>query len=256
MGRRSAGQDPRVDQLIDRGLRLHQAGRVDDALVVWRFVLEIAPGEPRARNLVASIELARSPHQSGVRELPLPGVHGPGGVDRPALEQMLRERRYLDALALLQRALARAPHDAAIARGIVAIREHLVTRFLRRVGGPGTVLHPLVAPSEVELDARELAAMVDGRATVQEILDRAPVSKHEAAAVLDGLVSKGAVIGPGAAAPPGLYEKLFARATEAYLEGDLASAIRLYEACLALRPGDPTATHNLQRLTARVARRA
>jgi hypothetical protein len=46
-------------------------------------------------------------------------------------------------------------------------------------------------------------------------------------------------------------ESLFARATEAYLSGDLPEAERLYEACLSLRPEDWRVQNNLKKLRAR-----
>lgn len=50
------------------------------------------------------------------------------------------------------------------------------------------------------------------------------------------------------APPTGDFDALFEQATEAYLSKDYREAMRLYEECLALRPGEFRAEHNLRKL--------
>lgn len=48
--------------------------------------------------------------------------------------------------------------------------------------------------------------------------------------------------------PASGYETLLRAATEAYLRRDYGEALQLFEACLALRPGDRSILHNIERL--------
>ncbi|MBL8942844.1 MAG: hypothetical protein JNK45_06850 [Myxococcales bacterium] len=67
-------------------------------------------------------------------------------------------------------------------------------------------------------------------------------------------VAEPEVASPEAAVPRSLgessnaYEQAFRDAVAAYARRDRATARRLFERCLELRPGDPRAKHNLERL--------
>lgn len=238
--------DAKIEALLERGRSLQRQGRHEDALTVWRNVLALAPHEPRARDYLGD---------AGGDALP--GERRADVVDRAELVRALKEKRFEEALILLERAQALAPEDAAIARGIAAIREHLVTRLARRLGGFEAVLSALPAPANDSLppDAQAVLDLIDGQATLGEVLARSHLARYRTSSVIEALLQRGALsAAPGEAAPDGTFDRLFARATEAYLTGDYRGSLRLYEACLALRPGDPTATHNLARLQARVAR--
>ena len=238
--RRSAGAlDAKIEALLERGRSLQRQGRQEDAIAVWRNVMALAPHEPRARDYLADA-----------------GHLDEGAlVDRLALVRALKEKRYEDALVLLEQARACAPEDGAIARGIAAIRDHVVTRLARRLGGFEVILETRPANDSLSPEAQAVLDAIDGRATLGEVLARSQLDRHRTCAVIEGLLERGTLAPAGAApAPDGSFDRLFARATEAYLTGDYHASLRLYEACLSLRPGDPTAAHNLARLQARVAR--
>jgi tetratricopeptide (TPR) repeat protein len=241
--RRSAGAiGGKIEALLERGRSLQRQGRHEDAVTVWRNVLALAPHEPRARDY-----LAYAGRDDDERE--------GDAVDRAELVRALKERRFEDALVLLEAARARAPEDGAIARGITAIRDHVVTRLARRLGGFEAILEARPANDSLAPEAQAVLDAIDGRATLGEVLARSQLDRYETCSMIEAMLRHGILAAAEPEPPPdGAFDRLFARATEAYLTGDYHASLRLYEACLALRPGDPTAAHNLARLEARVAR--
>jgi tetratricopeptide (TPR) repeat protein len=238
--RRSAGAlDAKIEALLERGRSLQRQGRRAEAVTVWRNVLALAPHELRARDYLAYA-----------------GGEGEGeAVDRAALVSALKEKRFEDALVLLEAARAGAPEDGAIARGITAIRDHVVTRLARRLGGFEAILEARPANDSLAPEAQAVLDAIDGRATLGEVLDRSHLDRYQTCAVIEAMLQRGTLAAAAAEPPPdGAFDRLFARATEAYLVGDYHASLRLYQACVALRPNDPTAAHNLARLEARVAR--
>ena len=203
---------------------------------------------PRASPREPSGDLAAPANPAPPRRDTLLGVQPPrllareaAAIDRAVLERMLRERRFSDALDLLYEARAHSPEDLSIVRGIEALERHVAN-----VDGPRSVVpedSPVPLSSPLSLAP---APEVDVEVERPRItLSMEPVT----------LPRK-----PDPSPPPEVlsdaeYSDCFAAATEAYLVGDHPGAARLYERCVAARPADPVAAHNLSKLRARMSAR-
>lgn len=198
---------------------------------------------PRASPREPSGDLAAPASAASPRRDTLHGVQPPrllareaAAIDRAVLERMLRERRFSDALDLLHEARAHSPEDLSIVRGIEALERHVAN-----LDGPRSVVpedNPVPAPLSIPLPTASLAPLpAVERARIT--LSMEPVALRPKPEVLSDTE----------------YSDCFAAATEAYLVGDHPGAARLYERCVAARPGDPVAAHNLSKLRARMSAR-
>lgn len=113
------------------------------------------------------------------------------GVDRVELGLLLSQKRFDEALAMLLEAQRTAPDDAALARGIAAIQEHLVKRFARWIGGLDRVLVQVMDPEpEIRRSPRfsHVLDLVGDGAALQEILEGTQLSRHETTRLLSALM--------------------------------------------------------------------
>lgn len=112
-------------------------------------------------------------------------------VDRVELAVLLHQKRFEEALGLLLEAQREAPEDEAIERGILAIREHLVKRFVRWAGGLDRVLVPAQEPErEIGRSPRfaHVLELVGEGATLGDILAESRFSRHETIRLLSALM--------------------------------------------------------------------
>jgi tetratricopeptide (TPR) repeat protein len=301
-----------VEDLLAEGLELYGQNKVAEAVLRWREVLAVAPGEQRALDYLdaAGAEAMPAPTTGVVIELSAArearsatppsiapdaiGEADVGAVDREALERLLQDKRYEEALAFLYKARDRAPQDPSLSRGIRALKEHLVVCYDRELGSHDRV--PVRALSNEALakippEQRQVLRLIDGLATFGDVLDSSRLGRFETSRLLASMLKRGsitvrapsvtmaAVREPAPPAPPTRpspsdprspeppseprsseprssepppsdYARAFDRATEAYLSHDYEDAARLYEECLAVRPGDARAEHNLRKVRA------
>jgi tetratricopeptide (TPR) repeat protein len=256
----------RVVALVEEGLQLYRRHRSGEAFARFRLAASLDPEESASSGVK---EHRREAGTSGMRlAVKAPSAEG-AGVDRALLVILLQAKRFHEALVLLQEAAQREPGDDAIRRGIEAIREHVVQRFVRQVGGLDCVfvkapgLDPALARSPF---LGPLLAMVDGHTSLAEILADERHGRFEAARALMALMRQGALgvgskeaattmqapvterSGRAPAAAPAISEEAHAelhrRGTEAYLARDYETALRIYEECLGECPDDARAAHN------------
>jgi tetratricopeptide (TPR) repeat protein len=333
-----------VDDLLQQGLDLYGRNLVEEAICCWQEALALAPDDRRARDLLEGAGAAPpSSQRSGVVISLHPERRGPANqaaqrtatppiraavepIDRQALEALLKEKRFEEALDFLYAQREASPDDASVSRGIRAIKEHLILRYGRELGSLDRVPMRGRASDETTLppEQRHVLRLVDALASFGDVIRSSQLGRFETYRVLcrmlkAGLISARApsVVMPAvrppppeldapaseapltrpsqhalpaaaeaspetppstpppstearfsgppswlAPAPPSSttvgeavlggdgdeYDQCFALATEAYLCRDFAEAARLYRACLALRPDDARAAHNLQKL--------
>lgn len=301
-----------VEQLLDEGLDLYGRGREAEAARCWQQVLAIAPGERRAVDylIAAGIDpvvpkkrAPEAPPASERRTVPVHAEEPQSGVDRAALVALIEAERYEEALQMLHGARSRRPGDASISRAIGQLKDRLIARWSREIGGLDQVPFLVTWRAQgIELsgEQRHVQRMVDGVATYGDILAASQLGRFETYQLFIVLQRRGALgvrgaepssrgsappseppptrrssvrgsalppapSAPTPAPPPARepppsaagegYDACFEQATDAYLRGELDGAVALYEACLRARPGDAVATHNLQKLRARIAAR-
>ncbi len=281
-----------VEGLIAEGLELYGRNEVADAVRRWREVLVLAPDEPRALDYLgcAGVEpplSSRLPPSLQPSELRPVEQVASTAVNREVIIELLRARRYEEALSWLRTELGKRPGDGEIGRSVGVLEAHLAARHERELGDLDRVVCVQASPAVLRglaPDHRRLIDLVDGTTSLREVLVRTELGAYEARRVLALFVRK-AFVGPvrearrrtsyppappsaspspeapKKAAPLGRRwaapdadagAELFKRATEAYLHRDYPAAIALYEQCVEANPHHPSAAHNLARLRSRV----
>lgn len=330
-----------AEDLLALGLELYGQNKVADAVRCWQQVLSLSPGDRRALDYLdaAGAEATPAPvsaataHGGVLIELAAarearaatPPSVMLGDVEvsvqhREAMERLLRDKRYEEALQVLYKERERAPQDSSISRGIRVLKEQLVVYYGRELGSLDRV--PVLVASEEVLsrlapEQREVLRLLDGVATFGDVLGSSRFGRFETYRLLATLLKRGSITvrspsvtmpavresappparraaeeptpitrpssgasslgrymyvaeesaddttppapaplsqasAPSFYPPPsrsdGDFDRIFGQATEAYLCKDHAEAIRLYEECLAVRPGDARAEHNLRKL--------
>lgn len=201
----------------------------------------------------------------------------PRSFDRAQFVELLRSKRYEEALDALYQMHHAAPDNASVSRGIQVLKEKLLGDYLSRLGNLDLVVVPERDARAEGLSADEAGVLKlsDGIATLGDVLSTSRLGRFTTARALCGLVKRGAVSLEGRAAPPvspqaqeppaaaaplvqlpastpeGRYDELFRRATEAYLRRDVDTALALFTECRELRPDDRRVQHNIERLEAR-----
>ncbi len=203
---------------------------------------------------------------------------------------LVREKRYEDALRLLVAVRREQPESDEVARSIAHIKQYLAHKELVRLGGARRVLDPASARAPRRVEEHAVLRLVDGRLTVGEVLDASPFDELQTLVLLRGLFDPeesgqrralGLATATHAVLPEegvpdeaassgchevisvsevgaeseGLFDRLLAEATEAYLARDMVRARELFERCAALRPEDRRVRFNLERLRSKGAPR-
>jgi tetratricopeptide (TPR) repeat protein len=279
------GADDTVERLLADGIELHACNQLTAAIECWQRVLELVPNEPRA------LELLQSVQDEATRFDAL----------RTRLQELLVKRQFEAMLQLLNDTHANFPDDEAVANLTRLTKRRIAQDYIAVFGSLAHIPVLPVARQQLALptNARLLVALIDGAKSVQAIFTASPLSRFDTMCALHELASKAGMqflaplpaVGDGDSAPehvdvveyilaeplddnaanrqtyqgyvftpvtptrtPTLhmsFETAFDAATDAYLTGDFENAQALYETCLALRPGDPRTLANLEVLMRR-----
>jgi tetratricopeptide (TPR) repeat protein len=199
-----------VEVLLAEGLDLYGRNRVAEAVRRWEEVLVLAPDEARALDYIRCATYAPPPISSSAPETsPEPPSIQPAAfeaadevaattVNREVLVELLRGKRYEEALRWLDAELRRRPTDAALARSVALLEDHLARRYERQLGDLDRVLCVQASPPALRRLSPELARMVelvDGRASLRDVLARTTLRAHEARRALSVLIEQ-AIVGP------------------------------------------------------------
>ena len=280
-----------VQDLLDEGLERYAKNEGSDAAHFWLRALTLAPDATSGLDEVevpsstpAPISELRAVARPEAPVVPAVRIVSPGPVvvheatepvagtttNREVLVELLRERRFEEALLWLRVEQRQRPDDAAVVRGIGHLEDHLAARHERELGDLDRVVRVQASSTvlrTLSFERQRLLRRVDGFATLREVLAFSPLGAYETRRLLAELVEK-AVIGVAkstppprlddrpapSAPPPPSSEELFDRATEAYLTGRHDDALALYEQCLAGCPTHTQAAHNLAALRRRAER--
>ncbi len=167
MSRQTVDYDP-IEELVEAGRRELAQGNLQRAK--WFFEEVLARQPEHARALLGLSYVTRHsdrPAESGaaLMEAQLEVV------------TLVREKRYEEALELLQRARFERPTDAAVLKSIAHLEMHLERRRMRILGGPDAIL---ALRSDVVGDEGTLAGLIDGHRTVAHILATTRLPRLEA----------------------------------------------------------------------------
>ncbi len=279
-----------ADRLVEEGLELYGMGREQEAIDRWREALLLVPGEKRALDYLEAAGAATSagfpkaPEDSdSLAEVVTLDDYRDW---RRRVIGLVRSRRYEEALEALYRARRIWPDAEEIWASIERLEEHLTRYYTKVLGGLGRVFDPAAARQPTSAEEAKVLRLVDGSRSVEEILAasslkplrtlqklaalfptstgrlravrasrefpaedvvRAPSAPSGSTQVEEGPSTAGVGEGAEEADP----DELCRHATEAYLDGDLERAARLYERCLALCPDHALACLNYERLRQR-----
>lgn len=219
MGRVNKPSDPftpdPVARLLSRGLEHYGRDEIDEAIRCWRQVLELDPKHPVARDYLESagisvevaqqaeiidFDAARAQLATQHAHEPAPEPHDPP-FEQEELEELLRQRRYEDALRRLYLARARRPDDPSISRSIGLLRDRLVMDYASRLGNLDRV--PSVTPgghvNALTTEERHVLSLVDGVSSYGDIVAASTVGRLPTLRVLCTFLERGTIT----AEPPG-----------------------------------------------------
>jgi tetratricopeptide (TPR) repeat protein len=190
-----------ADELLQRGLELYGQNHVAEAIGCWREALALAPDDRRARDFLESagvdvdlpssrrsgVALSRPAEPSGAAAEVAPqgpsppSKSGVAAIDRAALTRLLEEKRFEEALDLLYAQREASPDDAAVSRGIRAIKEHLILRYGRALGSLDRVPMRERAGEGAALPAEQqhVLRLIDGLASFGDVIHASQLGRFE-----------------------------------------------------------------------------
>lgn len=192
-----------VEQLLAEGLDLFGRGRAEEAIVCWRRVLELVPNHPEALDYLhdagADSREAFAPLSSGVIDLktrlPRPAALPRNDVQAEGrhILELIKARRYEEALEALYEARSLRPTDPSLSRSIRHIKGRLLRRYLRSLGGldacPSLCSQRLPEASWTE-EEQEVLKLIDGISTYGDIVDISTLGRFQTLKVLRSLVER------------------------------------------------------------------
>lgn len=200
-------------QLLDQGLDHYGRNDIEAAVQCWRRAVELDPSNQDALDYLDAAGFepveARTGAQvidiSTARRLLTPLPPSLSREEKQAertrqLEHLLEGKRYEEALDLLLRARLQSPEDPAISRGIRLLKDRLLLGYVRSLGDLAQVPVRRETEAPVVDPAASIYALVDGIASVEDILQISPFGRFESYRVLAVLLKNG-VIALSEAAP-------------------------------------------------------
>ncbi len=198
----------RLDELLERGLDYYGRQLVAEAIQCWREVLYLSPGHHLALEYLEAAGASPEPGESGAE----PGATAtPPTSARPAVGrvstkddrsagrredrgrastadeplsleslstltvELIRERKFEEALALLYTAHGEAPRDPSISRSISVVKQRLLKEYRTELGDLSQI--PALAYDEALIeelplteDERELVPLIDGIVALEDVL--------------------------------------------------------------------------------------
>lgn len=219
----------RLDELLERGLDYYGRQLVAEAIQCWREVLYLSPGH---RLALEYLEAAGASPEPGDEVPPPPPPrpsigrastkddrsrssesegHGRGRAttadEQPlTLEslsaltvELIRERKFEEALALLYTAHGEAPRDSSISRSINVVKQRLLREYRTELGDPSQI--PTLAYDEALIeelplteDERELVPLIDGIVALEDVLQSCGLGALQAHRALAHLIRRKVIV--------------------------------------------------------------
>ncbi len=241
-----ASDELSIADLLRLGLDHYGRGEEARAFECWREVLRRDPDDPVARDYleaagadpvadnVVDLNARRSARAAAASTVPR--------ELEAKIVEAVQSKRYDDALRMLYAAKRTYPADLSVSRSIQHLKAKITQLTLRELGTLERVPRPDELRPGADPESTLVAGLVDGVASLDDILEASPLGRHRTLLVLARLLPP--------AAPEESFDELFERAMQAYLRGDRALARELFLRCRELRPDDVRVRHNLAKLGA------
>jgi hypothetical protein len=277
-----------VEDLLRRGLDFYALNNADGAARCWEEAAQLDHSDPRALEYLAALRGDGQESSTGtvqengpterlerrdltglrqvVNELAAPDL-GSRAFDKAQFVELLRGKQFETALDVMYQMRGAAPENASVERGIQLLEDRLLTEYVAHFGEPDLIPRRTgVDPSRPGPEQFEVLRLVDGVASLAQVLDASSLSRFATARALNLLLNQGVLsLGPRPRERPSRvvavetpvapeadgYDELFRRATTAYLRRDLDTALSLFAQCRQQRPDDRRVQHNIERLEQR-----
>lgn len=116
---------------------------------------------------------------------------------------LLQERRFEEALNVLYASREHAPGNPSISRAIHVLKDRLMDQYRRQLGSMDRVPVRLREDAAATSDERAVVVLVDGVATVADVMECCNLGHFRTMQVLLGLANRGVLgLGPNGAASP------------------------------------------------------
>ncbi len=182
-----------VRRLVREGLDAFGVGDPQRAVRCWKRALELAPGDPEARDYLDAAATA------GITEA-AESAGGPAQVPAATADSLLREAREMlreedpeAAFELLQLAGQLAPGELEVESYLDMVRCQLLKQYRDRAGDPRARVRLAAAPEKISryqlgADAGFLLAQIDGTTSIGDIVSLAGMDTFQAHRILDRLL--------------------------------------------------------------------
>lgn len=268
---------------LERGLELYGRGLQEEAIALWREVLDDDPTNARARDY---LEAAGAISISAAVAAPVDDEprRDDGDTWKEEVLDLVRARRFDAALSRLYAERRKRPHDREVTASIQRLKEHRVHVLANALGGLDRVIHPRELAPPATIEQAVVARLVDGIASAEDVARASPLGMVRSLEVLVDLTqadlpSTGSVwvgdlrkqlaqvpreeestpetprgadreAAPARSSSDG-FEDALRMGMEAYLARRFDEAAKHFERCLAIRPDDARARVNLERVRGR-----
>jgi TolA-binding protein len=128
------------------------------------------------------------------------------GLDRTYLTQLLKERRYEEALDIVLKARLQNPNDPAVSRSVRLLKDRLTLKYSERVGSLDRIPECRLSDDVIEtmtftFEERGVLALVDGIATFGDIVDASPQGQFATYRALSLLLDREVILAREASTP-------------------------------------------------------
>lgn len=162
--RETIDYDP-AEALLQEGRSELSKGNFDKARWYFEQVLVRRPDDARA--LLGMSYITRQ------TEPPPDGGDAVLGAQTQIVE-LVREKRYEEALDVLRREALTQPDNTTIAKSVAHLETHLLRRRLRTLGGPEATWVPTPDAPDTPV-----VALLDGRRPIREVIERSSAGRDE-----------------------------------------------------------------------------
>ena len=185
------GTDTEIETLLEEGLDLYGRGDTSGAIRCWRRVLAVHPGHDLALDYLGSAGADPSAPVPGPESIP-PDEEA-SVLSSPELLRLVKEGQYDAALAILYEARSKNPKDASVSRSIRHLKLRLLRNYARELGNLDTVPELLgeVDITDLEIEEQEIARLVDGISSYEDIIASSPYGRLLTYRRLVGLKRRG-----------------------------------------------------------------
>ncbi len=167
-----------IDKLLQDGLTLYGYGKTEDAVTLWRKVLELSPRNQQALDYIESAGYAAEPQSvaAGTKEeVPKPELKEAEFVNINYIRDLLKSRRYELAYEFLERLSEKNyPSNKQITSYCALVKAQLIKLYNHELFGFKKI--PKLNVNEQDLIKYNLdrtdgyiVSMIDGYSTAEEI---------------------------------------------------------------------------------------